>query len=754
MTSPDTTDSSSQGKWSAQVALLEHTGDAIVMADADCRVSVWTKSAERMYGWTAADVLGHDLTAVARLDLSDEQRREIRRATRDTGRWRGEAKAHHKDGRPIEVELTIAALKDGEGELDGFLGIHRDLTERKRSDRVLASITDGMLGLNREWCCTYVDDRALGRLGRELGRGLTREGVLGKSVWELLPESIGTEFAERLHEAMREHRIVECVNYLESTDEFLEAHVYPSEDGLSIYYRDVTKSTRAEQQLAYHAQMFETLEDAVLVMDEQFVLTGWNRGAEEMFGWTADEAVGRVVHELTRSSFSDAESAQAYEALVTAGRWRGEGIWYGKDAKPVIADSLTVALRSEQGVVTSYLSIVRDVSERWRAREELAIRARQQALVAGLGLRARSSENLLDLFDDALALVAGMLDVELAVIAEAARGGEKVRWRAALGWSRDAIANMTLNAPGPGTLLGYALSTGEPVISEDVNTDERFTISPTLAEQAPVSAVAVMIPGPTVPFGGLLAASREHRSFTSDDVNLMQTVANVLGIAVERSRVDERFEKERENERRRIARDLHDEGLRELTDALALATVARSASEERGDEERWAGLIASLQRASQQVRGSIYNLRLAGRDDRPFADLLTELVAIHGDQTVECQLQLHGQEVLPASSLGHRGVEVLRIVGEAITNARRHSGTRTIRVDACRPSRDILRLEVSDDGQSPDRGSPNCNSAGTGITGMLERADLLGAELEIESCDGGGTVVRLELALPADEAGR
>lgn len=226
-------------------------------------------------------------------------------------------------------------------------------------------------------------------------------------------------------------------------------------------------------------------------------------------------------------------------------------------------------------------------------------------------------------------------------------------------------------------------------------------------------------------------------------------VAKMLATAVESSEEDKRLDSAREAERSRIARDLHDEALRELTDAFALATIGRSTTPQPDDERRWAGLITALQRVDQQLRSAIYDLRLGAHEERPFADLLGDLVTIQANIDIDRNVQLYGREALPAGSLGHHGVELLRILREAMINARRHSGATTIRVDAGGSSEDVLRLEVTDDGGWPDLASAVRSLDGTGIKGMLERADLLGADLQIESRRGGGTRVSVELSLAA-----
>jgi signal transduction histidine kinase len=108
------------------------------------------------------------------------------------------------------------------------------------------------------------------------------------------------------------------------------------------------------------------------------------------------------------------------------------------------------------------------------------------------------------------------------------------------------------------------------------------------------------------------------------------------------------------------------------------------------------------------------------------------------------------REGTPTRSLGRPGVELLRIVGEALTNARRHSGAGHVRVETWGSEREIC-IEVSDDGRGFDPAAAPSGEGGTGIKGMRERAGLVGADLTITSEPGAGSAVRVGLALTEDE---
>jgi signal transduction histidine kinase len=110
-------------------------------------------------------------------------------------------------------------------------------------------------------------------------------------------------------------------------------------------------------------------------------------------------------------------------------------------------------------------------------------------------------------------------------------------------------------------------------------------------------------------------------------------------------------------------------------------------------------------------------------------------------------IRLDGATSLPHGSLGYAGSELLRIVREAITNARCHSGAMIIAVDTGRSTGDAVRIDVADDGRWPGRREVVRDRLGTGITGMFDRAERLGAALRITGRKGGGTLVSVVLSL-------
>jgi PAS domain S-box-containing protein len=484
--------------------LLDNTEDAIVASDSAWLVTMWNKGAERLYGWTADEVLGRHTLDVAHLEMSYEERAEVRRAAAEDGRWRGDVVAYRKDGTPVCVELIAVGLRAQGGEITGYLGIHRDMTERRgakealgeaqrRSETILENISDAFVAMDRDWRFTYLNERALAQTRKARGPAVTAEALLGKSLWELAPSLVGTKIDAEFHRALRDQTVVEFEAYSPPAERWVEILVYPSEDGVSVYSHDI--------------------------------------------------------------------------------------------------------------------------SARKSAQEEMRRRAEQQAVVAELGRRALASDDLQALLDEAAGLVAGTLDVELVAVAEMVRGGEAIVFRAGFGWGEGVVGR--IDQVGLDSLMAYTLALGEPVIVDDMATDGRFRASSVARDHGLIGALSVMIESPDEPFGTLGALSTRRRTFSRSEVSFVQAVANVLASAVERRRAQERLIEVREVERRRIARDLHDEALQDMTHALPVADeLLRFAGRRQEQERRQREAIARLTPREREVLQALGD----GLDSQQIAD--------------------------------------------------------------------------------------------------------------------------------------
>ena len=165
-------------------------------------------------------------------------------------------------------------------------------------------------------------------------------------------------------------------------------------------------------------------------------------------------------------------------------------------------------------------------------------------------------------------------------------------------------------------------------------------------------------------------------------------------------------------------------------------------------EEETGRQIEALKRAVGGLRDAIYYLRLESAQEQPLSRMLHTLVELNRQMAPERALELVVDERFPASISGPASLEVARIVQEALANVRRHSEAHRATVTLGTAGGEVL-VEVEDDGRGFEPEEP----VGMGLTGMRERASVLGGELEVEGERGAGTrvLLRVPLLVLADE---
>ena len=132
---------------------------------------------------------------------------------------------------------------------------------KERLEAVLRSISDGFIALDRDWRYVSVNDRACESMG------MRREEILGRRIWDLYPDTVGTRFEAELRRAAagRETRVFEY--YYPERDRWYENRAYPSEDGLSIFFAEITERRRAEAERERLALLVENSNDFIGICD-------------------------------------------------------------------------------------------------------------------------------------------------------------------------------------------------------------------------------------------------------------------------------------------------------------------------------------------------------------------------------------------------------------------------------------------------------------------------------------------------------
>jgi PAS domain S-box-containing protein len=228
-----------------------------------------------------------------------------------------------------------------------------------------------------------------------------------------------------------------------------------------------------------------------------------------------------------------------------------------------------------------------------------------------------------------------------------------------------------------------------------------------------------------------------------DGEGRVRMAISILRDITESKRAEESLRRVTEAERGRIARDLHDSVLQDLsytTAAMGLMMLEVEGTPLEGDLQ---AAIDAIRRSTQGLRELVNDLRLEDEEGRPLPELVQFLVQRSRAMVRGCEISLEVEEGFPKAPLGEVGTQLSRIIREALTNARRHSGAKKVSVRLKTEGDDLL-AEISDDGQ----GFESSTVPGVGMSSMRERAAIVGGELEVASQPGRGTRVRLRVPLP------
>lgn len=505
----------------------------------------------------------------------------------------------------------------------------RDITERRLSEealaeseekfRSLAEQSPSMIFINKNGRVLYANEKC------EEIMGYTQEELRSRS-FDFL-SLIAPEYKDLVRNSFRKHMNGEEVSpheyaLITKDGKRVEAILtsklirYGSEAAILGTVTDITERKRTERSVRYHAGLVEQVSDAIISTDTNFNIKTWNKAAETIYGWRADEVIGRPIAEVTALQYPYDRQDDVLKRFFETGQWTGEVIQHRKDGALIYVIASVSLIKDDRGNPIGAVAVNRDITERKhkeqalaKANEELEIKVQERTAE----LKKRNEE----------------LDLEVA---------------------------------------------------ERKRAEDR-----------------------------LLALSR-------------------------------RLVKVQEDERRNVARELHDQTMQ----ALAMAKILLDKIVITSTDKKIAPTLGQaeevLTEVIAQVRQMSLNLRPHILDEQ---GLLPTLLWHFERYTAQTKVQV---------SFTHRGLKeqlppeinsaAYRIVQEALNNIARHAKVSEATVSVQVSDR-IIRIKVEDRGAGFNPAMVSATSSG--LSGMQERAFLLGGKLTVRTAPKKGTTVMAEL---------
>ena len=524
-------------------AIVETVQDGVYIVDNEGSFTMVNDAYCEMTGYDREELLGADVTEVVSesvADAANELERELVADERETATVRATLK--RKDGGVIEAEATFAVLPDGDR-----VGVVRDISERRERERELGRTRDllehteriadvGGWEIDPKTRETFWTDHLFELLGADADEEPRLEETLDRYLEEdrrRVERSVESalETGERFDVEARFERPSGEVRWLRVQGEPKTA------DGDVVSLRggaqDITDRKVREEQLDLYRRIVETIDDGVYAIDDddRFILV--NEAFCEMTGYDEEELLGASASLL----YDDALSPDARRQIEQVRDGERQAATIGVELAPRTGEAFPAEVRFEKLPLERGLGrcgVVRDVTERQTRERELRQRVEQQAVVTRLGRRALGDPPLDALMSEATRLVTEALEADYCKLLELDEEDEEFLIREGVGWRDGVVGSETVSAVADDSQAAYTISTNEPVVVADLETDTRFSGPHLLTSHDVTSGISTVIGPEDNPWGILGVHDRDERGFTEQDVNFVQSVANVLGTAIRR----------------------------------------------------------------------------------------------------------------------------------------------------------------------------------------------------------------------------
>jgi PAS domain S-box-containing protein len=366
--------------------IFEHSCIAIVVSGPDSRIIDANPTAVKMFGLRSReDMLGKPAVKVY---ADPKQREAIFKELNAKGYVENiETELIKQDGSGQHIiTLSSAAIHKNEQEdILWTVAMMIDITQRKKTEEALQqseenlsalaeNASDGILiATGEEGMFVYANRRA------DEITGYTIDEILKMRIRDLVSPDEFPKVFERYRKRIAGLKVIKPYEIALIKKDGAKVHVevspsktiWQKEPAVLVIIRDIRERKQAEEKLAYQASLLSNVNDAIVASDAEYNLTAWNKAAEELYGWKAEEVLGRKGLEIVLTEWPGVDAEEMRRVIAREGSWRGEATQARKDGTRIPVEISSIVLRDAKGKIKGFVSVNRDITEHKRIEEEL-----------------------------------------------------------------------------------------------------------------------------------------------------------------------------------------------------------------------------------------------------------------------------------------------------------------------------------------------------------------------------------------------
>jgi PAS domain S-box-containing protein len=710
--------------------LVNKTNDAIISIDMTSRIISWNKGAEIIYGYTAGEAIGKDLAVLLGWENAGTRLTEIRQRPGKEAYWQGEERHYDKNGIEAYALVSVSVIQDEPNDLTGYVIVGKDISQRKQLENklqhlnqeleqrvqrkaqelthVFERVTDAFIAYDKNWNYTYLNKKA----GEILGR--SPEQLIGKNMWTEFPEKLAEPFYRLFFDVMevQEPRRIEAWN--QHHNGWFEGLLYPSPDGLSVYLQNISDKKRAEQSLEEarkrYERIMETVQEGIWHIDENTLTTYVNPYLASLLGYVPEDMIGK--------SALDFISPQNRNKALKNIEERKKGIsgqheLSFKREEQVIHTLIQSTPIYKDHQYAGSISTLLNITEKKKAEEELRLSEHKYRVIF--------ENNPLPMF---------MLEYpKRKFVAVNNAFIEK------FGYSKAELEKMNIRQ----LRRPYEVHKSDE-IARTLEEKKQFRELMYLRKKDggdllfDVQASEVIFEGKTV----YLASTHDITELAKAEDALLQTNKQLRELTIHLQEI-------REEERKHISREIHDELGQQLTALkLNLSWIAKKMTAQ--DE----AVVTKIKSSLDVINGTIQTVRRLATELRPaMLDELGLAEAIRWQTNefskrtgIEVDFETNADECVFPPDIS---ISFFRILQESLTNIIRHAEAGHVECKLHLADRSLL-LQVCDDGKGfyPDNAG---DKKSLGLLGIKERVEMLHGEYHLSSEPMKGTKLKVNVPL-------